>query len=173
MSTRPDRPNILIFMVDQVQADVVLPGHPCLMPNARRLAAQGITFTRSRPYRKNDSCFVEQKNWSVVRRFAGYGRHDTDGEVRLLNRLYGVLRLYTNFFLPVVKLTEKVRQGSKVTKKYDAPQTPYQRVLASPEVSAKIKTKLRAQYAQLDVVVLHQQIERLVKQLWTSGRRLA
>ena len=78
-----------------------------------------------------------------------------------------------NFFLPVVKLTEKVRHGSKVTKKYDKPQTPYQRVLASPDVSAKVKTKLRARYATLNVVQLHEQIEQLVKRLWASGRRIA
>jgi len=99
-------------------------------------------------------------------------RYNTPEQVARLNQLYEVLHLYTNFFLPVVKLKEKVRHGNKVTKKYDAPQTPYQRVLACPDISAKIKTKLRAQYAQLDVVVLHQQIEHLVKQLWASGRRL-
>lgn len=132
-----------------------------------------LTFTRSRPGRKNDGAHVEQKNWSVVRRYVGDLRYDTPKQVALLNQLYEVLHLYTNFFMPVVKLKEKVRHGSKVTKKYDAPQTPYQRVLASPDVSAKIKATLRAQYAQLDVVGLHQQIEGLVKQLWASGRRLA
>jgi hypothetical protein len=132
-----------------------------------------LTFTRSRPGRKNDGAHIEQKNWSVVRRYVGDLRYDTPKQVALLNQLYEVLHLYTNFFMPVVKLKEKVRHGSKVTKKYDAPQTPYQRVLASPDVSAKIKATLRAQYARLDVVALHQQIERLVKQLWASGRRLA
>lgn len=132
-----------------------------------------LTFTRSRPGRKNDGAHVEQKNWSVVRRYVGDLRYDTPEQVARLNQLYEVLHLYTNFFLPVVKLKEKVRHGNKVTKKYDAPQTPYQRVLVSPEVAPKIKAKLRAQYAQLDVVALHQQIERLVKQLWASGRRLA
>jgi len=57
-----------------------------------------ITFTRSRPYRKNDPCYIEQKNWSVIRRTVGYGRHDTDKELCLLNKLYGYLRLYVNFF---------------------------------------------------------------------------
>jgi len=84
-----------------------------------------------------------------------------------------VLHFYVNFFLPVVKLKEKVRQGNKVTKKYDVPQTPYQRVLASSDVSTKVKAKLRAQYATLNVVQLHTQIEQLVKRLWNTGRRVA
>ena len=58
-----------------------------------------ITFTRSRPYRKNDNCFIEQKNYSVVRRALGYLRYDTDEELEVINELYKVLRLYTNFFL--------------------------------------------------------------------------
>ena len=132
-----------------------------------------LTFTRSRSGHKNDGAHVEQKNWSVVRRFVGDLRYDTPVQVALLNQLYEVLHLYINFFLPVVKLKEKVRHGSKVTKKYDDPQTPYQRVLASPDVSAKLKAKLRAQYVSLDVVQLHQQIEQLVQRLWASGRRLA
>ena len=68
-----------------------------------------ITFTRSRPYRKNDSCFVEQKNWSVIRRAVGYGRYDTDKELNILNELYSYLRLYVNFFQPVRKLIKKER----------------------------------------------------------------
>ena len=131
-----------------------------------------LTFTRSRPGRKNDGAHVEQKNWSVVRRFVGDLRYDTPAQVTLLNQLYAQLHLYINFFMPVMKLKEKVRHGSKVTKKYDAPQTPYQRVLVSPDIAPKIKTKLRAHYAALDVVALHQEIDQLVKRLWTTGRRL-
>lgn len=80
-----------------------------------------ITFTRTRSYRKNDNCFVEQKNYSVVRRFAGYLRYNTEEELKLLNELYSYLRLYTNFFQPVMKLTEKTRIGSGVIKRYDIP----------------------------------------------------
>jgi hypothetical protein len=88
-----------------------------------------ITFTRSRPYRKNDNCFVEQKNYSVVRRAVGYRRYDTPSELEALNELYAVLRLYTNYFQPSMKLIEKTRSGSKVRKKYDKAKTPYRRVL--------------------------------------------
>ena len=91
-----------------------------------------ITFTRSRPYRKNDSCFVEQKNWSVIRRAVGYGRYDTDKELNILNELYSYLRLYSNLFQPVRKLIKKERIGSKVTKRYGEAKTPYRKVLESP-----------------------------------------
>jgi len=109
-----------------------------------------ITFTRSRPYRKNDSCFVEQKNWSVIRRAVGYGRYDTDKELNILNELYSYLRLYVNFFQPVRKLIKKERMGSKVSKTYDEAKTPYRRVLASPHIEDEIKMKLKSQYAMLN-----------------------
>jgi hypothetical protein len=78
---------------------------------------QKLSFTRSRPYRKNDNCFVEQKNYSVVRRAVGYQRYDTELQLRLLNELYATLRLYSNFFQPTMKLKSKERVGSKVTKR--------------------------------------------------------
>jgi len=78
-----------------------------------------ITFTRSRPYRNNDNCYVEQKNWSVVRKVVGYYRHDTDQERIIINKIYKVLRPYTNYFQPSMKLVEKTREGAKVTKTYD------------------------------------------------------
>ena len=84
---------------------------------------QQITFTRSRPYRKNDSCFVEQKNYSVVRRAVGYQRFDTEEQLRLLNQLYESLDLYTNFFQPSMKLKSKERHGARVKKKYDQART--------------------------------------------------
>lgn len=95
-----------------------------------------ITLTRLRPHRKNDNCFVEQKNYSVVRRYVGYARYDTPAEVELLNQWYEQLRLYVNFFLPSQKLQEKVRRGSRVAKRYSPARTPYQRVLESAEISA-------------------------------------
>ncbi|MGH8716860.1 MAG: hypothetical protein ACREUI_09120, partial [Burkholderiales bacterium] len=100
-----------------------------------------LSFTRSRPYRKNDNCFVEQKNYSVVRRAVGYQRYDTEAQLQLLNELYATLRLYTNFFQPTMKLQCKQRVGSKVTKRYDRAQTPYQRVLAATQI-AKAKKDL-------------------------------
>ena len=120
-----------------------------------------ITFTRGRAGKKNDGAYVEQKNWSVVRRAVGYHRYDTPEQLELLNRLYAVLHLYVNFFLPVMKLKEKTRLGSKVKRVYDKPQTPYARVLASPDVSEKHKAELRETYALLDLVDLRRQINEL------------
>lgn len=124
-----------------------------------------ITFTRSRPYRKNDSCFVEQKNWSVIRRAVGYSRYDTAEELTLLNELYGYLRLYVNFFQPVRKLIKKERIGSKVTKRYDEAKTPYRRVLASPDIEDKVKVKLRKEYAMLNPAELKRKITKLQNKL--------
>jgi len=94
-----------------------------------------ITFTRGRPGKKNDNPFVEQKNDSVVRRWVGYKRYETEEQVNLLNRLYEFLRLYTNFFLPVQKLLKKERIGSKIKKTYDKARTPYQRILETEDIS--------------------------------------
>jgi len=124
-----------------------------------------ITFTRSRSGRKNDSCFVEQKNYSIIRRTVGYLRHDTEEELLTLNELYRYLRLYTNFFQPTMKLIEKTRIGSKVTKKYDKALTPYRRVLACLDVSAQDKKKLRAQYSKLNPAHLKREIKKLQQKL--------
>jgi hypothetical protein len=124
-----------------------------------------ITFTRSRPYRKNDSCFVEQKNWSVIRRAVDYGRYDTDKEVSILNELYAYLRLYVNFFQPVRKLIKKERIGSKVIKRYDEAKTPYRRVLASPDIKDEIKVKLKSQYDMLNPAELKRKITKLQNKL--------
>jgi hypothetical protein len=92
-------------------------------------------------------------------------RHDTPKEVALLNELYRSLRLYINFFQPVMKLLEKTRIGSKIRKKYDEAQTPYQRVLSSPDVSKEAKKQLRSQYQKLNPAELKRKIENLQRQL--------
>ena len=124
-----------------------------------------ITFTRSRAYKKNDSCFVEQKNYSVVRRNVGYLRHDTDEELRVLNELYIYLDSYVNYFQPVLKLISKTRVGSKVTKKYDKAKTPFRRVLVSKSIDDKIKSRLEREYDSLNPVELKRNITRLQDKL--------
>lgn len=124
-----------------------------------------INFTRSRPYRKNDSCFVEQKNYSVVRRAVGYLRHDTEEELCLLNELYLYLGRYNNFFIPVTKLISKKRIGSKVTKKYDIARTSFRRVLESRSIDGKIKAGLRREHDSLNPVKLKKNIVRLQEKL--------
>ncbi|MBA3728755.1 MAG: integrase [Actinobacteria bacterium] len=122
--------------------------------------ARKITFTRSRPYRKNDNCFVEQKNWPVVRQQVGYLRYDNAEELECLRELYGHLRLYINFFQPQMKLASKVREGSKVTKRYDIARTPYRRVLALPEVPQEVKDALTETYRSLNPAELKRAIGR-------------
>ncbi|MCE5329225.1 transposase family protein [bacterium] len=124
-----------------------------------------ITFTRSRAYRKNDNCFVEQKNYSVVRRAVGYLRYDTQQEVDILNELYIYLGQYTNYFMPVVKLVFKTRKGSKVTKKYDVAKTPYRRVLECSDIDDKIKERLKAKYESLNPAELKRKISSLQEKL--------
>src|SRR3989337_1244709 len=132
---------------------------------------EGITFTRARAYRKNDNCYVEQKNWSVVRRALGYLRYDTPGELEIINRLHGYLRLYTNHFQPVMKMIEKTRVGSRVKKKYDKPRTPYQRVLdsgvvvESPDVEEERKEALTKEHLKLNPAELKRQITKLQDKL--------
>lgn len=128
----------------------------------------GITFTRSRPYRKNDSCYVEQKNWTAVRKYAGYFRYDTDEQLLLLARLYEVLCPYLNFFQPQARLQEKVREGSRVKKRYDKPKTPYRRLLESPEIDELTKRKLRRQYSKLNPAQLMREINSLQRKLFKT-----
>jgi hypothetical protein len=134
----------------------------------RYCVEEKITFTRGRAGRKNDSAYVEQKNWSVVRRAVGYGRYDNPEQLDLLNTLYAQLHLYVNFFLPVMKLDEKIRIGSRVKRVYDDPLTPYVRVLASDHVSDEDKAELREAYGYLNLIDLRRRIDELQEQLLHS-----
>ena len=129
-----------------------------------------VTFTRARAYKKNDQCYVEQKNWSVVRKTIGYRRYESSAALDLFQAIYADLRLYVNFFQPVLKLVHKERQGSKVHKRYDEPQTPHQRIMASPDVSAKDKLRLQRTYLQLNPASLRRQIDAKLRQLWRLSR---
>jgi hypothetical protein len=125
-----------------------------------------IDFTRCRAYKKNDQCFVEQKNGAIVRRFIGYDRFEGVDACQILTELYRYLRLYINFFQPSLKLIAKQRQGSRVVKKYDQAKTPYQRVLIAENIAATTKEALKAQFAELDPVALQNQIAALQDELW-------
>ena len=130
-----------------------------------------ISFTRSRPYRKNDNCFVEQKNYSVVRTTVGYYRYDQAEQLQLLSQIYQLLRLYTNFFQPSMKLREKIRIGSKVTRHYDVPMTPYQRVIDHPAITCDTKRNLSALYQTLNPAHLMRSMAELQHQLFQSALR--
>jgi hypothetical protein len=126
----------------------------------------GIKMSRSRPYKKNDNAWVEQRNWTHVRKVVGYQRLDTTGELRVLRELYQELRLYKNFFQPAMKLKAKVRVGGKIHRKYDVPQTPYQRLLESGQLRALAEKELRRTYESLNVAELRRKIERLKDRLF-------
>ena len=130
-----------------------------------------ITFTKSRPYKKNDNCYVEQKNWSVVRKAVGYFRYETKKEVETINQIYKYLRLYTNYFQPQMKLIEKKRIGSKVRKRYDTPKTPYQRVMECEKIDGKTKEKLKKTYESLNLIEIKKNLTELEDKLFEMVRR--
>lgn len=110
----------------------------------------GIELTRSRPYRKNDQAWIEQKNGAVVRKLLGYRRFEGLAAARAITRLYGASRLFTNFFQPSFKLAAKQRDGAKVAKRYYPPQTPCERLLQVESIPTATKDKLREIAANLD-----------------------
>lgn len=128
-------------------------------------AARAIELTRSRPYRKNDQAWVEQKNGAVVRRLVGYGRLEGIAVAHALSRLYSASRLFVNFFQPSFKLAEKTRVGSRVAKRYHAPETPCARLLESPAISAATKERLRGVAVTLDPLRLLDDIRAVQRHL--------
>lgn len=125
-----------------------------------------LTFTRGRAYKKNDQCYVEQKNGAVVRALVGYDRFEGQRAYRQLCELYRAVRLYVNGFQPSVKLRSKRREGSTVTRIYDHAQTPLQRLLASKILSPDSERHLAALFQALDPVLLLRQLETLQEALW-------
>lgn len=132
---------------------------------------QGITFTRSRPYKKNDSCHVEQKNWSLVRRLVGYDRYSSHAALEGLNLVYATLRHYVNFFQPTMKLVSKTRQGARVHKTYDTAKTPYQRLLESGTLTPAKQAELAAIYHGLNPAYLLSQLNLHLEKLWKLADR--
>jgi hypothetical protein len=127
--------------------------------------AERITFTRCRPYKKNDQCFVEQKNWSIVRRTIGYHRYQSQAAHQMLAEIYEALHLFTNMFQPTFKLKYKKRTGAKVHKTYDTPQTPLRRILDAELLSADNSRHWQAAYRDTNPAQLRRNIDQKVKQL--------
>lgn len=121
----------------------------------------GIELTRSRPYRKNDQAWIEQKNGAVVRRIVGYRRLEGIAAAQGLSRLYAASRLFVNFFQPSFKLAEKSREGAHVSKRYHAPQTPCERLLAHCAVPDVMKARLRQVLEELDPLRLLEEMRTL------------
>ena len=126
---------------------------------------RAIELTRSRPYRKNDQAWVEQKNGSVVRRLVGYRRLEGSAAAAILARLYAASRLFVNFFQPSFKLKEKLRVGGRTIKRYDAPQTPCARLLAQPGTPTPVRTMLEEALRTLDPLRLLEEVRNAQHQL--------
>ena len=137
-----------------------------LIPWCRR---EGISYSRGRAYRKNDQAWVEQRNWQSVRRHVGYERYSTRAAYELLLKLYPLLCLQMNFFRPVRKLVDKGRQGARVVKRYDEPQTPYQRLLAAAVLSEADQARIAKHLLALNPAELQRQIDQLLHQLWQQA----
>lgn len=134
--------------------------------------AEQIELTRSRPYHKNDNAHIEQKNGAITRKFLGYTRIDTEPQIALAHQLViGPLRLYVNFFQPSMQLQCKDRVGARYRRTYDRPKTPYQRVLAHPAIADAVKTKLTELYNTLNPLLLKQQVDTLVRKIFTRPTR--
>ena len=137
----------------------------------RYTAKDGLGFSRSRPYKKNDNCLIEQKNWTHVKKFVGYLRYDTAGERDILNSLYrNELRLYKNFFQPGIKLVSKERISGKIHRVYDKPMTPCQRLMESKDVSKEKKQELLATYESLNPAQLKRTIDEKLDILYETYR---
>jgi len=131
-----------------------------------------LEFTRSRPYRKNDNAYIEQKNYTHVRRPLGYLRYDTEEELNLINDLYrNELRLFKNFFQPVMKLRRKERIDGKPRRKYDKAKTPYQRLIESGNLSLQAQKALEELYSTLNPAELKRQIDRKLDRLYEAYQK--
>jgi hypothetical protein len=126
-----------------------------------------ITFTRSRVGNKNDGCHVEQKNWTTVRTLVGYHRYDTPAELVLLNKIWALQSLLSNYFYPQQKLVYKARDGAKVIKKYDTAATPQQRAQAHPNLPTTAKADLTRTYLDINPAALQRHIQALINELVT------
>lgn len=125
-----------------------------------------ITYTRAREEKKNDQNYIEQQNFSVVRRFVGYQRLDTYDQLKILNKLYDLLSDYQNFFQAVMRLSEKVRHGTRLTRRYDKAKTAFQRALRCPEITEAAKQNLKERFLKLNP-------KRLLLEITRLGRKLA
>ena len=124
-----------------------------------------LNITRSRPGKKNDNCYVEQKNFDAVRKLVGYARYTTPEALWLLNEIYRVQGVLQNYIYPAFKLIEKRRVGSKYIKKYDSPKTPAMRLLEDPRTNQNVKVKIQLTLESINPVALALEINNLQEKL--------
>jgi hypothetical protein len=127
----------------------------------------GITFTRSRAWKKNDSAHVEQKNGAIVRQLIGYDRFASRAAYAQLGRVYQLARLHVNFFQPVQLLVSKTRVGARSHRVYDAARTPYQRLCAAGVLTPEKHHELETLYQRLNPLQLRRQLDAALQRLWT------
>jgi hypothetical protein len=136
-------------------------------PKTRR-----VQFTRSRPYKKDDNAHVEQKNWTHVRKLLGWERYDTLEALKIINHLYEQLRIFQNLFQPSMKLSSKIRKGSRLIRRYDQPSTPLERVLKSPEKTLQQIQALKSTLKNIDPFELSRRIDQQLSCLYNlAGQR--
>jgi len=171
----------VIAALDEIRADIPFPiihmhpdnGSEFINKNLMSYCnGNHIELSRSRPERKNDNCYVEQKNFDTIRKLVGYARYSTPEALETLNELYRVHGLLQNYFLPSQKLIRKTREGSKVRKYYDSPQAPADRLLAHPAISEEIKQHVRARKTSLNPLELGDRVKQLQKQLLELADRI-
>jgi len=131
----------------------------------------GIRFTRGRGYRKNDQAYVEQRNWLGVRRLVGHDRYNSKAAYAAFQQLYALVRLHMNFFRPVRKLVGRRRCGARVTKLYDAPRTPYQRLLESGILNDESRERMDKELRAINPAHLQRRIESALRRLWDCTER--
>ena len=137
------------------------------MPVFNQMKQDRIIFTRSRPYKKNDNCYVEQKNYTHVRQLFGYERIDSRDLVPLMNYIYkDFWNPFQNFFLPTFKLTKKIRAGAKIKKTHGTPKTPYRRLMESPHLSKEQKDALARRRKELNPFELKKGLDENLKEFF-------
>jgi hypothetical protein len=132
---------------------------------AKWCADEHVPFTRSRSHKKNDNCFVEQKNDKCVREYIAYDRLTSNDELALLNAVYRSLEPLLDFFMPTMKLSSKIKIGSKEIKKYDEPRSPYIRLMESPTLNRNVKDNLLRLYRLYNPVLLQHDVNKAVSAL--------
>lgn len=131
----------------------------------RYCEAEDLVFTRGRPYTKNDGCFVEERNWSVVRRVAGYARYEGDEACRLLNEIYDRQRILTNYFMPSQKLVSKTRDGARTVRFHDDATTPFRRIVGMRGVGKAARDRMWEEFRSADPLALRMEIYELTQEL--------
>ena len=139
--------------------------HDVIESFAKKNREQAVQTFRGRPYRKNDQCYVEQKNYTHVRQLFGYGRIDWQPAAAKMNRLYrNEWSQLQNLFMPQQKLTEKIRVNAKVIRKMDSPRTPFERL--RPFLSSKIERELEAKYRSINPIRVKFRLTKEVRNLF-------